>query len=124
MSEIELVIPSAIPEALPEEDDSPTLADMQRAIAGWQHHLDRILADEDRAGEVVDLIERFEERWERYDALVPELRAWGQSPIYAMVWRDLHAALIQQLCDHEPIADRIDRERHARIVEDGIRFQD
>jgi hypothetical protein len=69
----------------------------------------------------VDAVERFEERWEQYDDFVAELRAWGQSPIYAMAWRDLMAALIRQVYDHEELADGIDRERHARIVSDGIR---
>jgi hypothetical protein len=34
------------------------------------------------------------------------------------------ADLIGQLHEHEDLAERLDRERHARMVEDGIRLRD
>ena len=121
MSELELVIPEAILESLPPESDD-TRKDMGHAVAGWERELNAALeSDEDSVGTVVTLIERFEERWEAYDEFVVELRAWGQSPIYAMAWRNLHASIIRQVYDHDDLADRINRERNARIVEDGIR---
>ena len=119
MDEIELYIPEGIVDALP-ADGEETKQDMGRAIEGWERELNAALAD-DAVGAVVDLIDHFEERWEAYDEYVVELRAWGQSPIYAMGWRDLHAAVIHQLYDHDELAERIDRERNARIVDDGIR---
>lgn len=119
MAELELTIPETIIESLP-ADSEETKRDMGRAIAGWEEQLDAALAAEN-VGDVVDLLERFEERWEGYDEFVVELRAWGQSPIYAMAWRNLHASVIQQIYDHGDLADRIDRERNARIVDDGIR---
>jgi hypothetical protein len=119
MAEIELTIPEAILDSLP-EDSEETQRDMGRAVAGWEEQLDAALAAED-VSEVVDLLERFEERWEAYDEFVVELRAWGQSPIYAMAWRNLHASIIQQVYDHGDLAADIDRERNARIVDDGIR---
>lgn len=121
MDELSLGVPESIIESLPEDGDDAAL-DMQQAVAGWEHRLNDLLADEDDS-DVVDVLERFEERWERYDDFIVELRAWGQSPIYAMAWRDLYAALLQQVYDHGDLAGRIDRERHARIVEDGIRFE-
>lgn len=120
MAELELRIPEGLRDSLP-DDDEAAIIDMERAVAGWQRQLERILDGSPESAEIVDLIDRFEDRWERYDALIVELRAWGQSPIYAMAWRDLHASMIQQLYEHEELADRIDRERHARIVQDGIR---
>lgn len=123
MSDLSLTIPQGIRSSLPDEDDA-ALADMERAVQGWERELNRLMADETDQVSIVDLLDRFESRWEQYDSFVAELRAWGQSPIYAMAWRDLHAALIQQLYDHEDLADRIDRERHARIVEDGIRHSE
>ncbi|MFP4591091.1 MAG: hypothetical protein ACLFM8_06490 [Halobacteriales archaeon] len=120
MDRVTLAVPSSIVEALPEGDGGGTARDMERAVAGWEEQLNRALSADD-AGPIVDLIERFEDRWERYDGYVVELRAWGQSPIYAMAWRDLHAALIDQLYEHESLTEEIDRERHARIVKDGIR---
>lgn len=119
MADLSLSLPQSIVDALP-EDGEPAHKDMERAIAGWERQLNELLEADDPSG-VVSLIERFEDRWERYDEFVVELRAWGQSPIYAMAWRDLHAVVIQQIYDHEDLADRIDRERHSRIVEDGIR---
>jgi len=123
MDEIELTLPASIVDSLPADGDDAK-RDMGRAIEGWESELNDALAreDEDEAvSAVVDLIERFESRWEAYDEFVVELRAWGQSPIYAMAWRNLHAAVIQQIYDHEDLADRVNRERHARIVDDGIR---
>ncbi|WP_049969795.1 hypothetical protein [Haladaptatus cibarius] len=124
MDEISLVVPEAIVNSLPEDGDSAA-HDMQEAVAGWEARLNRLVeeeSDEDVASAAVDVIERFETRWEQYDDFVAELRAWGQSPIYAMAWRDLHAALVQQLYDNDDLSAHIDRERNARIVNDGIRF--
>jgi hypothetical protein len=120
MEDIELGIPSAIVDSLP-ADGEDARQDIQRAVAGWERDINTVLDSEDPAAGVVDLIEFFEDRWEAYDGYVVELRAWGQSPIYAMVWRDLVASVIQQLYDHADLADRINRERNARIVDDGIR---
>ena len=119
MSELELGIPEGIVNSLPEDGDGAR-QDMLKAVAGWESRLNDALDDEGVEA-VVDVVERFEDRWERYDEYVVELRAWGQSPIYAMAWRDLHAAVIRQLYDHEDLEERIDRERNARIVQDGIR---
>jgi len=119
MSELELGIPEGIVNSLPEDVDGAR-QDMLEAVAGWESRLNAALDDEGVEA-VVDVVERFEDRWERYDEYVVELRAWGQSPIYAMAWRDLHAAVIRQLYDHEDLEERIDRERNARIVQDGIR---
>jgi hypothetical protein len=83
---------------------------------------DEYADDAEAAAHAVDAIERLEERMETYDAFVPELRAWGQSPIYAIAWRNLYADLIAQIHDHEWLATHIDRERNYRLVEDGIRF--
>jgi hypothetical protein len=65
-----------------------------------------------------------EDHLERYDEFVPELRAWGQSPIYAIAWRNLQAALLTQLYDVEWLTAHLDRERNYRLVEDGIRLSD
>lgn len=119
MADLTLSIPQSIVEALPEDGENAR-RDMERAVEGWERQINDLL-DQDEPSGVVNLIERFEDRWERYDDFVVELRAWGQSPIYAMAWRDLLAVIIQQIYDHEDLADRIDRERHSRIVEDGIR---
>jgi hypothetical protein len=124
MDEITLSIPESIVSSLPEDGENAA-RDMERAVEGWEARLNRLREetddDEAVAGAVVDVVERFEERWEQYDDFVAELRAWGQSPIYAMAWRDLMGSLVQQLYDHEDLADHIDRERHARLVSDGIR---
>jgi len=125
MDELELLIPEPIVESLP-ADSEDVERDMKTAVAGWESDVNAALSMDDEpeaAGRVLDLIERFEERWEAYDEFVVELRAWGQSPIYAMAWRDLHAAVVRQIYDHGDLADRLDRERNARIVEDGIRFE-
>ncbi|MDX1744792.1 MAG: hypothetical protein R3324_02545 [Halobacteriales archaeon] len=123
MDEVSLSIPQGIVDSLPADGEDASI-DMQRAVEGWERQINRAItaSDEDGAtGAVVDLIERFEDRWERYDEFVVELRAWGQSPIYAMAWRDLHGSLIRQLYEHADLADRIEQERHARIFSDGIR---
>ncbi|AGB32953.1 hypothetical protein C488_09901 [Natrinema pellirubrum DSM 15624] len=127
MEEISLGVPEPILERLPDDDESAA-ADMHKAVAGWEDQLNRVRkeAEDDReaAGRILEAIERFEERYETYDAFVPELRAWGQSPIYAIAWRTLYADVIAQLYDHDDLADHLDRERNARLVEDGIRLQD
>ncbi|ODR82016.1 hypothetical protein BG842_25195 [Haladaptatus sp. W1] len=120
MDEISLSVPETIINSLPEDGDSAA-RDMQEAVAGWERRLNRLDENDELASAAVDVLERFESRWEQYDDFVAELRAWGQSPIYAMAWRDLHASLIQQLYDHEELSSHIDRERNARLVTDGIR---
>jgi len=123
MSELELFVPEQIVESLP-PDSEETKQDMSKAVAGWESEINAALSVEDEAvSAIADLIEHFEGRWEAYDEYVVELRAWGQSPIYAMAWRDLHAAVIQQIYDHDDLSDRLSRERNARLVEDGIRFE-
>lgn len=123
MDELELAIPEGIIESLP-PDSEETERDMGKAVAGWERDLNAALAVEDESeavSAVVDALGHFEDRWEAYDEFVVELRAWGQSPIYAMAWRDLHAAIVRQIYDHEDLADRINRERHARMFDDGLR---
>ena len=120
MDELSLSVPRGIVDALPEDGDHAA-KDMERAVGGWERQLNELIDGEPNLDGVVDLIERLEDRWERYDEFVVELRAWGQSPIYAMAWRDLLAVVIRQIYDHDDLAERIDRERHSRIVEDGIR---
>ncbi|MEF8774701.1 MAG: hypothetical protein V5A23_06585 [Halobacteriales archaeon] len=122
MDDIELTIPESILESLP-EDGADAEQDMGKAVVGWEEQINAALAEggDDAVAGVVDIVERFEDRWEAYDEFIVELRAWGQSPIYAMAWRNLHAAIIRQIYDHGDLGDRIDRERNARIVEDGIR---
>ena len=127
MDEVTLAVPAPILDSLP-EDDVAAARDMQRAVEGWERRLNRAIADADdeseAAGYALDAVELFEERVDTYDAFVPELRAWGQSPIYAICWRNLMADLIGQLYDHGDLAERLDRERNQRVVEDGIRLQD
>ncbi len=127
MDEISLGVPEPILERLP-ADDETAAADMQQAVAGWETKLNRAIeeADDDRdaAGRVLEAIDRFEGRYETYDELVPELRAWGQSPIYAIAWRTLYADVIAQLYAHDDLGEHLDRERNMRLVEDGIRLQD
>jgi uncharacterized protein Yka (UPF0111/DUF47 family) len=123
MDEIELKIPESIVESLP-QDSEDVERDMGKAVAGWERGLNAALAQDDESeaiADVVDVLEHFEDRWEAYDEFVVELRAWGQSPIYAMAWRDLIASIVRQIHDHEDLGDRISRERHARIFDDGIR---
>lgn len=127
MKEISLGVPKPLLERLP-DDEEITAADMQEAVTGWERQLNRVLeeADDDQeaAGRILEAIDRFEERYQRYDELVPELRAWGQSPIYAITWRTLYADVIAQLYEHEELGDHLERERNARLVEDGIRLKD
>jgi hypothetical protein len=125
MDPVSLGVPESIVDSLP-EDDGSAAADMQQAVAGLETQLNRAIEDAADDGEAaefaVDVIERLEDHYERYDEFVPELRAWGQSPIYAISWRNLQASLIRQVQDHEGLAAHVDRERNYRLVEDGIRF--
>ncbi|PSQ00015.1 hypothetical protein BRC94_06110 [Halobacteriales archaeon QS_5_70_17] len=127
MEEISLGVPQPIIDSLPNEDDTAA-SDMQRAVENIESRLNQEIrgADDDpeAASFALDVIEHLENRAQRYDEFVPELRAWGQSPIYAIAWRNLQADLIAQLYEHEELAERLDRERNARIVEDGISLSD
>ncbi|ADD06251.1 uncharacterized protein Nmag_2695 [Natrialba magadii ATCC 43099] len=127
MEEIELGVPKPLLERLPADDDVAA-ADMQRAVGGWEQQINEIIEsvedDREAAAQILDVIDRFEARYETYDDLVPELRAWGQSPIYAIAWRTLYADIIAQLYEHDDLASHIDRERNARLVDDGIRLRD
>jgi len=127
MDDISLGVPEPVLERLPEGSEDASM-DMQQAVAGWEQRLNDRIEDADdeaeAAGYALDAIEHFEDRLETYDAFVPELRAWGQSPIYAIAWRTLYADLIAQLYEHDDLADHLDRERNARLVEDGIRLSD
>ncbi|WP_256545970.1 hypothetical protein [Halobellus inordinatus] len=125
--ELSLGVPQQILESLP-EDGANAAADMKEAVGGLQRSLDEAIESADSESEAasyaVDAIEHLEDRMETYDEFIPELRAWGQSPIYAIAWRNLYAELIAQLYEHEWLAAQIDRERNYRLVEDGIRFGD
>ncbi len=127
MDEVSLGVPQPIIDSLP-EDGTASAQDMQRAVEGLESRLNRAIrgADDDAeaAGFALEVIDHLENRAEKYDSFVPELRAWGQSPIYAIAWRNLQADLIEQLYEHEGLAGRLDRERNARMVEDGIRLSD
>ena len=125
--ELSLGVPQQILESLP-EDGANAAADMKEAVGGLQRSLEEAIesadSESEAAGYAVDAIEHLEDRMETYDEFIPELRAWGQSPIYAIAWRNLYAELIAQLYEHEWLAAHIDRERNYRLVEDGIRFGD
>ncbi|WP_248897914.1 hypothetical protein [Haloplanus halobius] len=127
MDEFDLGVPKQILESLPEEDEAAK-QDMQRAVAGLEARLNQAVEaadDESQAAQgVVDALERLEDQLEQYDEFVPELRAWGQSPIYAIAWRNLQADLIMQIQEVGWVAERLDRERNYRTVEDGIRLRD
>ncbi|SNR30931.1 hypothetical protein [Halorubrum vacuolatum] len=126
MPEISLGIPKGVIESLPEEDGTAE-QDMRRAIVGIQTRLNEEIEATDPAEAapvVVDAMERMEAQAETYHEFVPELRAWGQSPIYAIAWRNLYIELIGQLAEHEWLAEEIDRERLYRVVDDGIRLSD
>jgi len=127
MEELSLGVPEPILASLPQDGDSAA-QDMHRAVESLESRLNGAIdeADDDAAAvsAVVDTIEAMEDRIETYDGFVPELRAWGQSPIYAIAWRNLYADLISQIYDNEAWAERLDRERNYRIAEDGIRLQD
>ncbi len=125
MEQLSLGVPQPILDSLPEGDDNAA-QDMQQAVGALENRLNQAIDSADSETEaaeyVVDAIERLEDRMERYDEFVPELRAWGQSPIFAIAWRNLQADLIMQIHEHEWLAAHIDRERNYRLVEDGIRF--
>jgi hypothetical protein len=127
MDEIQLGVPQPLLDSLP-EDGASAKQDMQRAVDGYNARMGRAIeaAEDDSAAAaaILDLIEHFEDRVERFHAFVPELRAWGQSPIFAIAWRNLYADLIEQCYEHEWLATQLDRERNARLVEDGIRLSD
>jgi len=127
MDDLSLAVPEPLLDRLPEDGDGAA-QDMQRAVVGWEQRLNEAVAeaDDDReaAGYVADAVDRMEDRVERFDEFVPELRAWGQSPIYAIAWRNLYADLIAQLYEHDEVAAELDRERNYRLVEDGIRLRD
>ena len=124
MEEIDLAIPRSILDSLPE--DEATAPDMERALEGYQQRVNSQIAtaadDAEVVTEALDLVEHLESRAERYDEFIPELRAWGQSPIYAIAWRNFCVAVIDQLYDHADLGDRLDRERNYRIADDGIRM--
>jgi hypothetical protein len=127
MDEISLGVPEPLLDRLP-GDDGAAAADMQEAVAGWERQLNRVLeeSDDDReaAGRILEAVDRFEARYRTYDELVPELRAWGQSPIYALTWRTLYADVVAQLYEHDDLGEHLERERNAQLVEDGIRLKD
>jgi hypothetical protein len=126
MDEIALGVPEPLLERLP--DDGAAAADMQEAVAGWERQLNRVLEesedDREATGRILEAVDRFEARYRTYDELVPELRAWGQSPIYALTWRTLYADVVAQLYEHDELGDHLERERNAQLVEDGIRLKD
>lgn len=127
MEDIELTIPQQVADLLP-EDGSNALKDMERAVVGYERHVNATIEAADgpseAAGDLLDTIEHMEARVETYDEFVPELRAWGQSPAYAIAWRDLHADLVRQVADHDELRDHLDREVNRRLVDDGIRLSD
>ncbi|AGB36360.1 hypothetical protein [Natronococcus occultus] len=127
MDEISLGVPEPLLDRLPEEDDAAA-ADMQEAVGGWEQQLNRVLEESEdereAASRVLEAVDRFEERYQTYDELVPELRAWGQSPIYAIAWRTLYADVVAQLYEHDELGEHLEQERNVRLVEDGIRLQD
>ncbi|MFC6903707.1 hypothetical protein [Halalkalicoccus tibetensis] len=125
MDEITLAVPRELGESLP-EDGEETLMAMQREIDQYEGYINGAVpeGESEAASAAADVIDRLEERWEQYDEYIVELRAWGQSSIYAEVWCDFQYALIQQIYDHEELADALDQERHARLVDDGIRLSD
>lgn len=123
MDGISLGVPRPILDQLPEDAEDAAI-DMQQAVGGWERRINDTLESAEDAGEsagvLLDAIDRLEARRETYDEQVPELRAWGQSPIYAIAWRTLYADLIAQL--DEQAGEDLGRERNARLVRDGIRF--
>lgn len=126
MDHVSLGVPRGVLESLP-EDGEVTEIDMHRAVEGIENRINGAIDDADdpgeAAGDVADAIEHMESQMARYEEFVPELRAWGQSPIYAMAWRNLYAELVAQLYQEEWLAQELDRERNYRLVEDGIRFE-
>ena len=128
MEQISLGVPEAVVETLPEDADDTTEEDMRRAVEGVQARLNEAIERADDDPEAADyattMIERLAGRVERYDQLVPELRAWGQSPIYAIAWRNLNADLVEQIRAHDWLAAHVERDRPLRLVGDGVRFDD
>lgn len=126
MEDVSLYVPEQLIDGLPEDDDDAA-QDLMRAVEGWEDRINDAMAaaDDEReaVGYVMDAVERMDDRFDEYDDLVPELRAWGQSPIYAMTWRNLYADLIAQVYSHDELGQRLDEERHFRWVENGIRRQ-
>lgn len=123
MTEITLTVPESIINPLPDDDDD-IRRDLEETVRAWERRLNEILTEmdaDDVAGSLADVIERFEDRHERYDEYVVELRSWGQSPIYAISWRNLYASLIHQVYEYDTVADQISQERHARIIAGGFR---
>ena len=122
---VEIGVPQQILDSLP-DSEGDAAQDMKQAVAGLETRLNRAIdsaeSESEAAGYAVDVLERLEEHLERYDEFVPELRAWGQSPIYAIAWRNLQADLILQINEHDWLSGHIDRERNHRLVEDGIRL--
>jgi hypothetical protein len=122
---VELGVPQQILDSLP-DSEGDAAQDMKQAVAGLETRLNRAIdsadSESEAAGYAVDVLERLEDDLERYDEFVPELRAWGQSPIYAIAWRNLQADLVLQIHEHDWLSGHIDRERSHRLVEDGIRF--
>jgi hypothetical protein len=98
---LELELPEGITEELP-DDGGRVARDMDRSVRRLEERVAHVAGErEDREDEDEDglaaLIDEVEANHERYGAFVPELRAWGQSPVYALAWRDLQAALAEQL---------------------------
>ena len=123
MDEISLAVPRELAETLPEDSDG-TLMAMQREINQYEGYINAAGSEDEVASAAVDVLDRIEERWEAYDSYIVELRAWGQSSIYAEVWCDFQYALMQQLYDHEALVENLDQERHSRLLDDGIRLSD
>ncbi len=125
MDPIDLVVPEELVSTLPEGSEEAVMA-MDREITQYERYINDAMeaGEEEAAAAAADVLDRLTERWEEYDGYIVELRAWGQSSIYAEVWCDFQYALIQQLYGHEALADALDRERNARIVDDGIRLSD
>jgi hypothetical protein len=125
VNQISLGVPAGVLDSLP-DDDGTAARDMERAVAGIERSLNDAIAEADDETEavstVVDAMEAMEAKAERYDEFVPELRAWGQSPIYAIAWRNCYLELLAQLSEVDWLTDRLDRERSFRQFEDGIRF--
>lgn len=125
MEPLSLGIPGGVLDSLP-EDDGTAAHDMKRAVEGIERSLNRAIEDSDdeseAAAQILDAVEAMEDRVERYHEFVPELRAWGQSPIYAIAWRNLYLELLAEITAVEWLASHLDRERNYRMVEDGIRF--
>ncbi|MFB6093858.1 MAG: hypothetical protein ABEJ77_02830 [Halanaeroarchaeum sp.] len=125
MDDLSLGVPRPILEALPEEGVDAG-SDMRRVVESWQNRLNEAIqaagTEREEISAIADVIEDLEDRRDRYDEFVVELRAWGQSPIYAIAWRNLYMDLLAQVYEHDDLADSLERERNERLVEDGIRL--